>query len=91
MRLQYDWSSNGIFNAAHVGLRSDSNGAAPEFDLGGSNSLGRNSCAANVANGSSTALTTPNFYFRSSPERELKSDIGPCRFPISTAHRSMRA
>jgi hypothetical protein len=52
MRLQYDWSSNGIFNAAHVGLRLDSNGAAPEFDLVGSNSLGSNSCAANVANGS---------------------------------------
>jgi len=41
MRLQYDWSSNGIFNTAHVGLRSDSNGAAPEFDLGGSDTATR--------------------------------------------------
>ena len=32
----------------------------------------------------STALTTPKFYFRSSPERELKSDIGPCRFRART-------
>jgi len=52
MRLQYDWSSNGIFNAAHVGLRSDSNGAAPEVDLGGRNSLATNRGSADVADGS---------------------------------------
>src|SRR5205807_2101423 len=34
------------------GLRSDSNGAAPEFDLGGRKNLTSHDCAADVADGS---------------------------------------
>ena len=37
--------------------------------------------------GSSTDLTTPKFDFRSSPESELKSDVGPCPKGANSGHQ----